>query len=366
MTPASDPQTDARWMRAALSLAARGLGRVWPNPAVGCVIVKDGRPVGRGWTQPGGRPHAETEALGRAGSAARGATVYVTLEPCSHHGVTPPCAEALVDAGVIRVVVASPDPDARVSGRGLARLREAGIDVVEGVLAADAAGLNRGFVLNRTENRPLVVLKLATTLDGKIATATGESQWITGKAARTRAHLLRATHDAVAVGAGTAEADNPSLTVRLPGQVSGQGPIRVLIGSRSLRRDAKLAQPALGRTIRIAPYGADGQDDGIETRFVPVGDDGRPAPEAVLSALAGIGITRLLVEGGGQVAASFLRAGLVDELAWFRAGAVLGEGARPGIGALAIERLNEMPRFELQSSERIGGDTLEVWHRPTA
>src|SRR5947207_3648663 len=220
-------------MRAALALGRRGLGTVWPNPAVGCVIAKEGRVVGRGWTQPGGRPHAETEALARAGEAARGATLYVTLEPCCHWGRTPPCADALIAAGLRRVVVALEDPDPRVAGGGLARLRAAGIGVEVGLGAAEAAEINAGFVNRVRLGRPLVTLKLATSLDGRIATASGESRWITGPAARERAHLLRATHDAILVGTDTVLADNPQLTCRLPG-LAGHSPLRVVL-DRQLR-----------------------------------------------------------------------------------------------------------------------------------
>src|SRR5215813_11016006 len=208
-TPAERPQPqpeDLGHLRAALALAARGLGRTWPNPAVGCVLVREGWVVGRGWTQPGGRPHAETEALRRAGAAARGATAYVSLEPCAHTGKTPPCADALIAADVTRVVVAVEDPDPRVSGRGIARLRDAGIRVDLGACAAEANELNAGFFLRIREGRPLVSLKLATSLDGRIATQSGESKWITGEAARRRAHLLRAQHDAIMIGTGTAAA----------------------------------------------------------------------------------------------------------------------------------------------------------------
>jgi diaminohydroxyphosphoribosylaminopyrimidine deaminase/5-amino-6-(5-phosphoribosylamino)uracil reductase len=218
-------------MRAALALARRGLGRVAPNPAVGCVLVKDGRVVGRGWTQAGGRPHAETEALARAGEAARGATAYVTLEPCSHHGKTPPCAESLIAAGISRSVVALEDPDPRVSGSGLTLLREAGIAVDTGLLAEAAAEVNAGYLMRTRTGRPLVTLKLATTLDGRIATRAGESRWITGPLARARAHLLRAESDAVLVGSGTAVTDNPRLDVRLPG-LEGRSPLRVLLDGR--------------------------------------------------------------------------------------------------------------------------------------
>ena len=218
-------------MRAALTLARRGLGLTAPNPAVGCILVNENRAVGRGWTRPGGRPHAETEALGRAGSAAAGATAYVTLEPCSHHGQTPPCADALIEAGIARCVVASEDADARVSGEGLAKLRAAGVEVADGVLAEEAATLNRGHLLSRRDGRPLVTLKLATTLDGRIATAGGESRWITGPEARARGHMLRAEHDAVMVGSETALLDDPELSVRLPG-LEDRKPLRVVLDRR--------------------------------------------------------------------------------------------------------------------------------------
>jgi diaminohydroxyphosphoribosylaminopyrimidine deaminase/5-amino-6-(5-phosphoribosylamino)uracil reductase len=204
---------DERWMGLALALGRRGMGRVWPNPAVGCVIVRDGRVLGRGWTTDGGRPHAETQALAQAGDA-RGAVAYVTLEPCAHYGRTPPCAGALVAAGVARVVVATGDPDPRVAGRGLAILREAGIAVATGVREGEARRDHAGFLLRVTQARPFVTLKLAASLDGRIATASAESRWITGPAARTTVHAMRARHDAVMVGGGTARADDPLLTVR--------------------------------------------------------------------------------------------------------------------------------------------------------
>ncbi|MFQ3623345.1 MAG: bifunctional diaminohydroxyphosphoribosylaminopyrimidine deaminase/5-amino-6-(5-phosphoribosylamino)uracil reductase RibD, partial [Acetobacteraceae bacterium] len=221
-------------MRAALALARRGLGSVAPNPAVGCILVREGRVVGRGWTQPGGRPHAETEALRRAGAEARGATAYVTLEPCCHWGRTPPCTDALIAAGIARAVVALRDPDPRVNGEGLDRLRAAGIAVTEGVLAAEAAELNAGFLSRIRAGRPLVTLKLATTLDGRIAAASGESRWITGAAARRLAHGLRARNDAVMVGSGTALSDDPALTVRVPGLVppGHPGPVRIVADGR--------------------------------------------------------------------------------------------------------------------------------------
>ena len=223
--------SDITHMRAALALARRGLGSAWPNPAVGCVLVKDGAVVGRGWTQPGGRPHGETEALERAGEAARGATAYVRLEPCCQWGKTPPCTDALLAAGVARVVLPVEDPDPRVSGRGIARLRDAGVEVVTGVLADEARALNEGFFRRINDGRPLVTLRLASTLDGRIATSEGESRWITGDLARERAHLLRARHDAVMIGSNTALADDPELTCRLPG-LTNRSPVRIVVDGR--------------------------------------------------------------------------------------------------------------------------------------
>jgi len=240
-------EEDRRFMRLALALGERGLGRSWPNPAVGCVIVKDGRILGRGWTRPGGRPHAETVALAQAGAAARGATAYVTLEPCAHHGRTPPCAAALAAAGLARVVTALADPDPRVDGGGHAMLRAAGIVVETGLMAESAATHHRGFLARVTAGRPMLTLKLATSLDGRIATATGESRWITGPASRRMVHALRARHDAVMVGSATARADDPSLTVR--GLGIAHQPVRIVA-------DSRLSTPpggALGRTAREVP-----------------------------------------------------------------------------------------------------------------
>src|SRR4051794_13687834 len=221
---------DAEHMRAALALARRGLGSTWPNPAVGCVIVRDGRVVGRGTTAPGGRPHAEAVALEMAGDAARGATAYVTLEPCSHHGQTPPCADALVMAGVSRVVIACVDPYPKVNGAGIARLEATGIEVTTGVLGADAEAQQSGFMTRVRQGRPMVTLKLATTLDGRIATRSGESQWITGPEARRFSHALRAQHDAVMVGVGTVMSDDPELTCRITGLRRGRD-LRVIVDS---------------------------------------------------------------------------------------------------------------------------------------
>jgi len=365
------PGEDDRWMRLALALGARGLGRVWPNPAVGCVIVREGRVLGRGWTQDGGRPHAEPMALAQAGSAARGATAYVTLEPCSHHGKTPPCAEALIAAGVARVVVALGDPDPRVSGRGLSALRAAGIEVVEAVCAAEARIAHRGFLARVTQGRPMLTLKLATSADGRIATATGESQWITAAPARAFVHGMRACHDAVLVGAGTARTDDPSLTVRGLG-ITHQ-PVRIVL---SRRLDLPV-DSALSRSARAVPvwlcHGPDAPaparkawDEAGATRIeVAAGPGGQLDLGAVMAALGAAGLTRVFCEGGGTLAASFLSANLVDELALITAGMVLGAEGTPAVGAMGIAALAEAPRFALRETRALGSDVLSLWSRDT-
>ena len=368
-------------MRSALALARRGLGAVWPNPAVGCVLVLEndsgedlggraGRVVGRGWTQAGGRPHAETEALARAGSAAKGSTAYVTLEPCAHQGVTPPCADALIAAGVVRVVAAIEDPDPRVTGKGFARLAQAGIEVARGVGANEAAEINAGFLLRVRTGRPLITLKLASTLDGRIAAPDGESRWITGEDARARAHLLRAEHDAILVGSGTALADDPELTCRLPG-FSAKRPVRIVMDSRlRLSPKARLARtadetptwvvttasadPGRAKTLRAL---------GVEIVEVQADADGHIDIKAALAALGGKGLTRVLVEGGGTLAAALLKADLVDRMAWFHAPAVLGGEGRPAVGAFALAALAEMPRFAPIARSGVGTDSLVTFRR---
>jgi diaminohydroxyphosphoribosylaminopyrimidine deaminase / 5-amino-6-(5-phosphoribosylamino)uracil reductase len=357
-------------MRAALALARRSLGRTWPNPAVGCVIVKDDRVVARGRTRDGGRPHAEADALAKAGEQARGATVYVTLEPCAHHGRTPPCADALVEAGVARVVSALEDPDPRVKGRGHARLAAAGIAVEIGEGAEEAAEINAGFFLRVREGRPLFHLKLASSLDGRIATAAGESRWITGEAARNDGHRLRATHDAILVGAGTVRADDPELTCRLPG-LAGRSPVRLVLDSKaSLAEGSKLARTAREVPVwvlctRAAPGARlDAlRQAGVEVIEVGAAGDGRVDVKAAAQALGQRGLTRVLVEGGGEVAAAFLKAGLIDRITSYRAGLILGGDGRSAVGALGLERLGFAPRFRLVSARRLQGDTVESWTR---
>ena len=356
-------------MRAALGLARRGLGNCWPNPSVGCVVVKDGRVVGRAVTAPGGRPHAEPEALAMAGAAAGGATVYVTLEPCCHHGRTPPCTDALIRAGIARAVVAARDCDPRVNGEGISRLRAAGIEVVEGLLREEAEEINEGFFLRVRQGRPLVTLKLASTLDGRIATRGGESRWITGEAARRAAHGLRGRHDAVMVGVGTALADDPDLTCRIPDfkpvptvRVVADSHLRLSLTSRlvATARDAP--------TWIVASESADpGRRDALEglgVRVLRVGasEMGVDLRQA-LETMATHGITRVLVEGGAQLAAALLRADLVDRIAWFHAPGVMGGDGWPAAQAFGVRALADMPRFTRQAATPVGEDMLTELRR---
>lgn len=363
MTATTD---DIRHMRHALALAARGLGGVAPNPAVGCVIVSaEGWIVGRGWTMPGGRPHAETVALAQAGAAARGATAYVTLEPCAHHGQTPPCADALVQAGVARVVGAVEDPDPRVRGQGFARLRDAGIAVTINILASEAAMLNEGFFDRVTKARPLVTLKIAQSLDGRTAAASGESQWITGEAARRVGHLMRARHDAILVGIETGLKDDPELTCRLPG-LEQASRIRVVLDSRlRLGEGSKLAQSAKQVPTWVFTTAANESDAlracGVEVIRVAGDARGQPDIDAVLRILAERGVTRLLVEGGAIIHAAFLDRGVVDRLEVFTAPIVLGDAGKGAVAALATLGLEESPRFVRTSCRSVGPDVLESY-----
>ncbi|MFV0513949.1 MAG: bifunctional diaminohydroxyphosphoribosylaminopyrimidine deaminase/5-amino-6-(5-phosphoribosylamino)uracil reductase RibD [Jhaorihella sp.] len=359
---------DPRFMALALSLGRRGMGSCWPNPAVGCVIVRDGRIVGRGWTQPGGRPHAETVALAHAGTAARGATAYVTLEPCAHHGQTPPCAEALIEAGIARVVAPMQDSDPRVSGHGFEMLRRHGIDVTTGVLAEDAARDHAGFFLRTEQGRPLVTLKLAASLDGRIATATGQSRWITGADARRLVHGLRARHDAVMVGAGTARADDPALTLRDLGIV--RQPVRVVVSRHlDLPLLSKLARSAAEVPLWLCHgAGADGERvkawEGLGARLVPCAvTAGQVDAADMLRQLGQAGLTRVLCEGGGALGASLLAADLVDDLAVFYGGLTIGAEGLPAVGALGLTRLDEAPRFRLEGTTAVGADILSRWTR---
>jgi diaminohydroxyphosphoribosylaminopyrimidine deaminase/5-amino-6-(5-phosphoribosylamino)uracil reductase len=350
-------------MAAALSLAARNLGQTWPNPAVGCVIVDaGGRVVGRGCTQRGGRPHAETEALKMAGAAAKGGTAYVTLEPCSHHGRTPPCAEALIAAGIARCVAAIEDPDPRVSGNGLATLRAAGVAVETGMLAEQAAELNVGFLTRIAAQRPFVALKLATSLDGRIATRSGQSRWITGDAARAFGHRLRATYDAIAVGSGTVLADDPELTCRLNG-LQDRSPVRLVFDRRG-------RIPAGAKVMTSPPptwiIGRPGGSGNNITQYIETERNDDPSTELAeaLGKLGAAGLTRILVEGGAILATAFLKAGLVDRLHWFRAPLVIGGDGLPGIAPLSVDRLAESVGLRCLSRRPLGNDVLELYERP--
>lgn len=368
-------RSDIDWMALALAQARRGLGRTWPNPTVGCVLVRDDRLLAAGFTQPGGRPHAEAAALADAtarglSDAVRGATAYVTLEPCAHHGRTPPCADALVAAGITRVVYAAPDPDPRVDGRGGAILRAAGIDTEEGLGRAEAEEINAGFLSRIRRGRPLVTLKLATSLDGRIALASGESRWITGPTARAQGHLLRATHDAILVGIGTVLADDPDLTCRLPG-LAARSPVRVVLDSR-----ARL--PLASRLVRTArdvpvwliatPEAPQARRDELQGEGVRILDaaalpDGRPDLGSALRLLGGEGLTRVLTEGGATLSASLVGADLVDRLVIFRGGIVLGGDSRAAIDPLGLPALAAAPRFERMDVTIAGDDGVEVWRR---
>ncbi len=354
-------------MRAALALARRGLGETAPNPSVGCVIVQDGRVAGRGRTQAGGRPHAETQALAAAGEAARGATVYVTLEPCSHTGKTPPCAGSLIAAGVRRVVVGAADPNPKVNGQGVAMLRQAGIDVTEGVLRQACEAVISGFAMVMKAGRPLVRLKLASTLDGKIATRTHESQWLTGEASRRAAHAMRGRHDAVLVGVGTVLADDPELTCRIEG-FRATPLVRIVV-------DSHLSTPLMSKLVRggaTAPLwllhrnGADAarqralEHAGVKLFELPGCAAGVDLP-AVLKLLAKNGLTRILAEGGGTLAAALLRAALVDRLAWFHAPGIIGGDGWPAAQAFGVTTLAGMPRFVPMRQERWGDDMLTTF-----
>jgi diaminohydroxyphosphoribosylaminopyrimidine deaminase/5-amino-6-(5-phosphoribosylamino)uracil reductase len=358
---------DARHMAHALALAARGLGNVWPNPAVGCVLVAGGRVVGRGWTQPGGRPHAEVIALTHAGPAAQGATAYVTLEPCAHHGQTGPCAEALVAAGVGRVVSATTDPDPRVAGRGHAILRAAGITVTEGVLKPEAERLNEGFLSRIRDRVPHVTLKLAMSLDGRIANAAGVSKWVTGPAARARVQLMRATHDAVMVGIGTALADDPDLSVRdLP--VPRQ-PVRVVLDSHlRLPATSRLAITAATNPVWVVhAEGVAVPPDlaASAVTLVPCPSDatGRLDITAALSLLATGGLTRILCEGGGGVAASLLDSGHATEIVAFTAGRAFGSSGTPATGPIRARHDLGAPDYRLDRVEAVGADLMHIWRR---
>lgn len=362
----NDSDADARLMTAALAYARRGFGVCWPNPAVGALVVSDGAIVGRGFTGRGGRPHAETEALREAGSLCRGATLYVTLEPCSHHGRTPPCAEAIIAAGVARVVSAIEDPDPRVAGRGHRLLADAGIVVTENVCAEAARRANLGHILRVSSKRPMVALKLAVTADGFAADRDGEPRLaITGAAANVYVHMLRALHDAILVGKGTAIADDPLLTVRLPG-LEARKPLRVVIDSDlMLPSGSRLAKTAAEFPTLV--IGAEGAGAAQEARLVAAGIDvarvrrneaGHADPGAALELLAARGVTRVFCEGGPSLADALIGRNLADEVILLTSARPLGREGRAGLGAESLAALSDPRRFAAVEARMVGEDRL--------
>jgi diaminohydroxyphosphoribosylaminopyrimidine deaminase/5-amino-6-(5-phosphoribosylamino)uracil reductase len=373
-------------MAIALSLGRRGLGRTAPNPAVGALVVQFAANgpviVGRGWTQPGGRPHAETQALARAGAAARGATLYVTLEPCSHTGKTPPCTDAVVAAGIATVVSAIEDPNPEVAGAGHARLRAAGVVIREGVMAAAAAQMHAGHIRRMREGRPHVLLKLAVSADGKVGRLAARASAsegsilsrgpvaITHERARDRVHMLRAMSDAILIGIGTALADDPALTCRLPG-MSSRSPMRIVL-------DADLRLPPDSHLVRTAAEvpvwvvagasASTARDHVLRDRGVLVIRSGETAPgrldpRGILHLLAQRGVTRLMIEGGPTVAATWIAAGLVDEIALFRSSVRIGPDGVDALEGLPISALTRPTGLHAAGRETIGCDTLETFVR---
>ena len=362
---------DRRYMQLALALGRRGQGRTWPNPAVGAVVVKDGIIVGRGWTQPGGRPHAEPEALRRAGEAARGATLYVTLEPCSHFGRSPPCVDAVIAAGIARVVSAVEDPNPEVAGQGHGKLRAAGIAVDIGLCGAEAALDHAGHFRRIRDKRPHVILKLAVSADDKIGAAGRKPVAITGEAAKTQVHLLRARSDAILVGIGTVLSDDPLLTCRLPG-MEARSPVRLVLDpALRLPGDSRLVHSARATPLWVVAsetaeaaaamrLGAAGAD----VIRVPA-DRAKPGLDlsAMLHALSDRGISRLMVEGGAAVASSFVAAGLVDEIWLLRGPDTVGPDGVPALDALPLAAIAQSPDFRVRASETLDRDTLTIYER---
>ncbi|GAA0617795.1 bifunctional diaminohydroxyphosphoribosylaminopyrimidine deaminase/5-amino-6-(5-phosphoribosylamino)uracil reductase RibD [Thalassospira tepidiphila] len=372
MTAPAFSEDDRHFMRVALSLSKRGLGNVWPNPSVGCVLVSsDGAIVGRGHTQPGGRPHAERVALDLAGPLARGATAYVTLEPCSHVGKAPPCATGLIEAGVSRVVSALTDPDPRVSGRGHKMLRDAGIQVDVGLYADEARRVNAGFLSKAERSRPFITLKLASTLDARSATASGESQWITGAGAREAGHMLRANHDAILVGAKTVIADDPSLTCRLAGR-GHQSPLRVILDrAGDVPVTARLVQTAddvptwlVTANKNFAELSEKFQKTAVKVISAGCADDHLDLHD-VLRKLADEGLTRVLVESGGNLAAGLIRAGVVDRIIHFVAPSLIGGDGKAMIADLGLKQLADAPHFKRTSVREVGADIAVTYDKIT-
>ena len=364
---ASDVADDHRYMALALALGRRGLGRAWPNPAVGAVVVGGGHIVGRGWTQAGGRPHAEIEALRRAGTVAHGATLYVTLEPCPHHGKSPPCADAVIASGIARVVSAMEDPNPEVAGRGHARLRGAGIAVDVGIEAAAARRDHAGHIRRMRDGRPHVTLKLAISADSKAAGASRQRVAITGKSVRDQVHLMRARSDAIMIGIGTVFADDPVLTCRLPGMAE-LSPVRVVLDSGlRLPMQSRILETARGTPLWIiagenSPAASETalRERGAEVLRVAE-KEGRLELREALKILATRGITRLMIEGGPAVASGLIEADLIDEAVLFHSPMVIGEEGLPALEPRASKLLNQ--HLKRISSEPVGPDRKETYER---
>jgi diaminohydroxyphosphoribosylaminopyrimidine deaminase/5-amino-6-(5-phosphoribosylamino)uracil reductase len=363
---------DQRYMDLALTLGRRGLGRTWPNPAVGAVVVNDGVIVGRGWTAPDGRPHAEPVALARAADAARGATLYVTLEPCSHLGKSPPCTDAVIAAGIKRVVSAIEDPNPEVAGQGHAKLRAAGIAVDIGLGAAEAARDHAGHFRRVRDHRPHVILKLAVSADDKIADAGHRRVAISGEPAKARTHLLRAQSDAILVGIATVLADDPLLTCRLPGMET-RSPVRVVLdpalriqGNSRLVHSAR-ATPLWVMTSKLAEAPAATMLGAAGAEVIRIASTQTTSPgldlSAVLHALAERGITRLLVEGGARIASSFVAGGLVDEFWLVRGAGAIGSDGVAALDDLPLTSITRSPGFCVRASEKLGEDVLTIYGR---
>ncbi len=349
-------------MQAALSLARRNLGQTWPNPSVGAVIVRDGHIIAEGYTARGGRPHAETQALEQAGPRAKDATMYVSLEPCSHHGKTPPCTEAIIRSGIKHVVIACTDPNPQVSGKGIAQLKATDIEVTEGICHDEAAELNRGFFSVITKKRPFISLKIATSMDGKIATGKGESQWITSGPAREYAHMLRSQYDAVATGIGTVLADDPQLTCRLSG-LEDKSPVRVVFDSRlRLPKQSRLAQSAHSNPVWCL-HGANAKSEYLETlgiKTLATNSKERIDITEAMSLLAQQGITRLLVEAGAALSTAFLQSGLVDRMYWFRAPLVIGNDGLAAFGNGFSPALSQLARWHVVEHVTLPPDSMDI------
>lgn len=374
MTHVAPSDLDDRFMTVALSLARRHVGRTGANPSVGCVITQGkgngAHIIGRGVTALDGRPHAETVAIDAAVDSVAGGTAYVTLEPCSHQGKTGPCADALIAAKIARVVIALEDPNPRVAGQGIARLKEAGVDVETGLMARQARRVVAGFLARIQKKRPLVTLKFATSLDGRIATHSGASQWITNPMARRRAHLLRASHDAIMVGSTTAIMDDPQLTCRIRG-LEDHSPIRLVADGRlRLPLTAKLVRSAGDLpTWLLTLEGADMvrtkayADCGMDVVPVSQGENGLMNMDSALRILGERGVNTLLVEGGAHLASSLLQNDLVDRLVWFRAPSIIGGDGTGAVAPVGVDRLDMAPTFHLTDSRPLGNNVMETYER---